>query len=393
MLGADAGQNGGQGINNLQCHNGILSSTINLQASINVNNIHAYQPMAEIGLPTVTMSVFVNGQPGNVMAQNTFNVASSMTNGNQWIFGIQDDGPHPGGQFTLGPCTGNTIPQVQVSFTATPVTNAQGLPNGADGGPPVPAVNGPVTVMNALLPQFVAGGAAAVAPTPIVTSVPATTTTAAALAPATVTSVITVFVTSTVTVPAAAPTNAGGNLIATTSMTAVNPAPTQQAGVTVTHHIPKLNTGGGWCNGGNFATQINVMVGPVTPSVAGSKCAGGMPMAECGLASITGSVTLNGQPVNIVSFTGHGFDANGNQAAAQVSGNTFTFGEGDDQPYYGGTLTVQAPCDYNNAAQAPSAIAGGLAFAFAPNTQAGQVMLTMGDGNTVPANVAVVYGA
>ncbi|KAJ3328643.1 hypothetical protein HDU76_009558 [Blyttiomyces sp. JEL0837] len=141
-LGADPGQNGGNGINNIQCNNGALTATINLLASININNIHAYQPMAELGLPTIAMSFFLNGQPGKVTVQNTFNVGTNSATGNTWTFAINDDGPHPGGQLTLGMCTpGAPLPAVTVSFANVggPVTVA-GLPNGADGGPVVPAI-------------------------------------------------------------------------------------------------------------------------------------------------------------------------------------------------------------------------------------------------------------
>ncbi|KAJ3160071.1 hypothetical protein HK101_000967, partial [Irineochytrium annulatum] len=165
-LGADVGQNGGQGIN-LQCNGGTLQATVNLQASINVDNIHAYQPMGEIGLPTVTALFYASGAPVNVQVLNTFNIlaGTSTTNNNAWSFGLMDDGPHPGGQLSFGvPCTqGAPFPPITVNFMSSAVTNAQGLPNGADGGPPVPAVNGPVTVVNALPAQFqgTGGGAAA----------------------------------------------------------------------------------------------------------------------------------------------------------------------------------------------------------------------------------------
>ncbi|KAJ1548714.1 hypothetical protein HK405_000271, partial [Cladochytrium tenue] len=153
-----AGENGGQGVNALQCNNGVASATINLQASINVNNIHAYQPMAELGLPTVTATFTLNGAPAQLTLNNAFNVqAGSTASGNTWVFTLQDDGPHPGGQFNLGSCTTGTTPTVTIAFSSSAITDAAGLPNGADGGPAVPLVNGPVTVVNGLPTQFNGG--------------------------------------------------------------------------------------------------------------------------------------------------------------------------------------------------------------------------------------------
>ncbi|KAJ3194742.1 hypothetical protein HK101_001969, partial [Irineochytrium annulatum] len=136
--------------------------------------------MGELGLTTITATFTQDGSSNFVMKeQSHFNVQSSMVMANNWIFQLQDDGPHPGGLFSFGPCTpGAAVPQLQVSFSSTPVTDAQGLPHGADGHPAVPLVNGPVTVVNALPAQFQAASAAAglVAPPPAV--VPATPTVA-----------------------------------------------------------------------------------------------------------------------------------------------------------------------------------------------------------------------
>ncbi|KAJ1549489.1 hypothetical protein HK405_001161 [Cladochytrium tenue] len=156
------GENGGQGVNALQCNNGVATATINLQASINVNNLHAYQPMGELGLPTVTATFTLNGAPAQLTLNNAFNVqAGSTASGNTWVFTLQDDGPHPGGQFNLGACTAGTTPTVTIAFSSSAITDAQGLPNGADGGPAVPQVNGPVTVVNGLPTQFNGGTGAA----------------------------------------------------------------------------------------------------------------------------------------------------------------------------------------------------------------------------------------
>ncbi|KAI8618784.1 hypothetical protein BC830DRAFT_1078993 [Chytriomyces sp. MP71] len=351
-LGADVGQNGGNGINNLQCSNGKLRATINLQASVNVNGIHDYQPMGETGFDgkstVVTATFTVGGQPGNVVAENVFNVGTSSTNGAVWSFAPNDDGPHPGGQFTLGDCSGNTIPPVSVSFACSPVTNAAGLPNGADGGPPVPLVNGPVTVVNALPAQF-NGGSNGSAPAPAPAPAPSPSS---APSPS----------------PAPAPSPAAGN----------NGGVAGTAGTSI--HTVNTNPGSAWCGGNNqLIIQMGTTLNVVSSGIANSACRNG-PMAECGLALLQGSVTANGAPVNVVSWGG------GNQVS---SGNTFQVQEADDSPYVGGQLLVDVPCSYTNAAQNPKTQLATLAFAWTSLTPTVQVQDTNGNPISPPAAVVV----
>ncbi|KAJ1554015.1 hypothetical protein HK405_006239 [Cladochytrium tenue] len=361
------GENGGAGVNALQCNNGVATATINLQASINVNNIHAYQPMAELGLPTVTATFTLNGAPASLTLNNAFNVQTGSTaSGDQWVFTLQDDGPHPGGQFNLGACTTGTTPTVTIAFSSSAITDAAGLPNGADGGPAVPLVNGPVTVVNALAAEF-NGGANGAAATAATTAAAATTT--AAAAGGLVTQTVIVTVTNTVTV---------GGAAATTSTSAAAAATTSAAaatGTTVTHTVNPGFSGSGWCGNNQFNTQLNLAVSSVKASIA-SAC-GAQPMAECGLPQIQVAITQNGTPVNVVSWGG------GDQTA---NGNIITFTEADDMPYYGGGLTLDIACDYTN--NPPATAAAGLTFT--PSAVTTTVDLTLNDGTTTPATVIVV---
>ncbi|KAI9332707.1 hypothetical protein DFJ73DRAFT_781119 [Zopfochytrium polystomum] len=331
-LAADPGQNGGQGINQLRCDNGKLTATVNLQVSTNVNGIHDYQPMGETGLPTIDMSFFVNGNPakGPLAAPSTFNVGKSeVVQNNVWRFTLCDDCPHPGGIIQFDSCTqGAALPAVSAAFATTSFINGQGLPNGADGGPPVPAVSGVPTLVNKLPAAFVAanGGGGNAAPNPQ----PATTTTTAAAAqqqqtttgnpaggPSTV--FTTVFVTSTVTVQPTQPptttttttTAAGNNLggvgstttttVFTTVFTTVTvPAPT--ATPTGTGAGAGTGTGGGAGavgNAGGNNAGANAGAGGAAAGAAGA----GATATTTGAPTIT-TVTITVAPtVSLIVVT------------------------------------------------------------------------------------------
>ncbi|KAJ3351896.1 hypothetical protein HDU83_008529 [Entophlyctis luteolus] len=321
-----AGENNGDGVTNIQCNQGVLNLQVVLQASVNVNNIHAYQPMAETGLPTVTATFSVNGAPPTVTLLNSFNVQSGSASGANWIFQLQDDGPHPGGQFSLGSCTAGTTPDIKISFSSGPITDAAGLPNGADGGPPVPAVNGPVTVVNALPAQFnggATGGSAATGGAAVVTA-----TTAA-----------------TAAVTTAATT---GNTGAGTSGTG-----THISTVNVKPNLNSANCGGP--SNSNLLLYMGTTISSTVTGVANTACTNG-PMAECGLPLLQGTVffAANNSAVNIISWNG------GNQV---FSGNTMQIQEEDDMPYYGGTLVLNLPCSFATA-NFNSDIANQLSFKF-----------------------------
>nr|WAU17043.1 endo-beta-1,4-glucanase [Orciraptor agilis] len=312
---ADPTQNGGQGINGLQCAQGTLQATVNLLVSVDINNIFAYQPMAELGLALINAAFTVGGAPGAVNVQNSFNVASSATSGNVWTFGLQDDGPHPGAQLTLGTCTGNTVPAVTVSFSTISVLTTAGLPNGADGGPAVPAVTNAVpTIVNALPAQFNGG---------------ATGSTGSGAVPAPTTPAPTAAVT---TMPALI--GAG--------------APIQQ---TITTNIQTS----GYCTGNQFTVPFDLTI----------LTAGQQPMAETGLATVVASVTYNQQPVMIVSLSAYNMQPT-------LNGNTFTFAEMDDQPNVGGQLTLNIPCSYTNAPGVPRTNGIAISYAAYPANIQGQ---------------------
>ncbi|KAJ3123203.1 hypothetical protein HK100_011689 [Physocladia obscura] len=351
-----AGENDGAGVTSIQCNQGVLSLQVVFQASINVDNIHAYQPMAELGLPTVSATFSVNGAAPTLTQQNAFNVQSSSVSGATWTFLLQDDGPHPGGQFTLGACTAGTTPTVLLTLTSGPITDAQGLPNGADGGPAVPLVNGPVTVVNALPAEFNGGAVnngATTGGTPVATT---TTTTTAAVA--------------TTTTTAAA--------VATTTTVAVTGGATGTVTTTVSVKANPNNANCGGPSNSNLLLYMGTSLSVKATGIANTACTNG-PMAECGLPTIQGSVffTANNSAVDIVSWTG------GNQ---QFTGNTFQIAEEDDMPYYGGTLVLNLPCSYNPATF-NSGIANQLGFSF---VTLNSVVATIDNaGNNVNANVVV----
>ncbi|KAJ3123787.1 hypothetical protein HK100_011481 [Physocladia obscura] len=353
-----AGENDGAGVTNIQCNQGVLFLQVVFQATINVDNIHAYQPMAELGLPTVSATFSINGAAPTLTQQNAFNVQSSSVSGATWTFLLQDDGPHPGGQFTLGACTAGTTPTVLLTLSSGSITDAQGLPNGADGGPAVPLVNGPVTVVNALPAEF-NGGAINNGVTAGGTPVGTSTTTVAAVATTTITTTIVATVATTTTIAVT-----GG---ATGTVTTI---------VSVKANPNNANCGGP--SNSNLLLYMGTTLSVKATGIANTACTNG-PMAECGLPTIQGSVffVANNSAVDIIAWTG------GNE---QFSGNTFQIAEEDDMPYYGGTLVLNLPCSYNPATF-NSGIANQLGFSF---VTLNDVVATIDNaGNNVNANVVV----
>ncbi|KAJ3201100.1 hypothetical protein HDU82_008367 [Entophlyctis luteolus] len=342
---------GTTGISAVQCNQGVLFFQINLDATINVNGIHAYQPMAELGLPTVTATFTINGAAATLTQQNAFNVASSTTSGNQWIFGLMDDGPHPGAQFTAGACTSSTA-TILVSFSSSAITDAQGLPNGADGGPAVPLVDGPVTVVNDLPAEFNGGanGSTAVttaAATTAVTTVAATTAaTAAATTAAAIVANVAVTTTVTVTVSSntvlVIVTNTAANAataVATTTAAAASAATTAAsaavAAVASTSGIVYTFTLSGGISVGcvNGAADVYNVGFQQTVSVNGGTAMS--PMAETGLTTIHAAFYVNG-----VAATSATLGNTYNMADATTSANVWSWTMEDDEPNPGGAITL-----------------------------------------------------
>ncbi|KAJ3210138.1 hypothetical protein HDU82_008692 [Entophlyctis luteolus] len=340
------GENGGVGVSAIQCNQGVLTAQVNLQASINVNNIHDYQPMAETGLPTVTGTFAVNGAPVTVSVLNSFNVQSASASGSNWIFQLQDDGPHPGGQFSLGSCTAGTTPDIKISFTSSAITDAAGLPNGADGGPPVPAVNGPVTVVNALPAQFNGGANGAVAPvatTAAATTAAAVQTAANVVANAAITTVTVTVSANTMLVivtntAAATPTTAvtqnnavvtQNNAVVTQNNAVVNAATTGSIVLTLAGE----NNGDGvtniQCNQGVLTLQVVLQA-----SVNVNNIHAYQPMAETGLPTVTATFSVNGAPPTVTLLNSF------NVQSASASGANWIFQLQDDGPHPGGQFSL-----------------------------------------------------
>ncbi|KAJ3308076.1 hypothetical protein HDU76_004141 [Blyttiomyces sp. JEL0837] len=329
------GENGGMGINGIQCQGGTLTATMNLQASININNIHAYQPMADLGLPTIAASFFLNGQPATVQVKNSFNVGTNSASGNTWTFAVNDDGPHPGAQLSLGMCTpGAPLPQITVSFANVggPVTVA-GLPNGADGGPVVPAIGQIVpTIVNALPPQFVNnGGAVVVPPPPVAMTTPPPAANGVATVTITITSTVFVTVTAGAVVPPAQATPPPA--------VPATPATPPAAGGKVINQTIKTQFQAANCNNGKVTLNMLLMISQN----------GQQPMAENGLPTVTGALTFNGANANIVKVN------QGNGVTS--SGNTFTFTEQDDGPNVNMAFDTDVACQPNMATTKGFAVA------------------------------------
>ncbi|KAI9360337.1 hypothetical protein DFJ73DRAFT_898745 [Zopfochytrium polystomum] len=195
-------------------------------------------------------------------------------------------------------------------------------------------------------------------PTPTATGT-TTTTAAAGGGGATSTTTVTVLVTSTVTVTAGPTTT-----------------PTTAPALTVTHMVNPGFSGSGWCTAdGKLTTQLSVVVSSVSPSAGGTACPG-VPADECGLAQIQLSAFKDGAPLNIVSWSG------GDKVPM---GNSITFTETNDMPYFGGNVVFDTACSYTDAATSPAVAAAGITFTATALTQSVQV--TMADGGSALAAV------
>ncbi|KAI8613976.1 hypothetical protein BC830DRAFT_1082298 [Chytriomyces sp. MP71] len=159
MAGSIVWNLAGSGVTGTQCTNdGYLQANINFVASVSVNTVGPNPPMMETGLPVITASFFLDGQPALVNTSttgSTAGVTNSTTAGNTWSFQTVDDqNTISANNFLLGPCnatTGAKLPAVTIDFVTSSFVIGTG--SGA-----TPAVNATPILINALQPQFQAPG-------------------------------------------------------------------------------------------------------------------------------------------------------------------------------------------------------------------------------------------
>ena len=114
----------------LQCVNNKLSIFgFNMFVKGSVNNVPFNLPMAEIGLPTINMEWFVNGNIALLTLSSIFNVDNSSVVGNIWSFQLKDDQGNIGaGVIQLGSCVQGIVQKVTVKFSSTSFLVGSGAP-------------------------------------------------------------------------------------------------------------------------------------------------------------------------------------------------------------------------------------------------------------------------
>ncbi|KAJ3194250.1 hypothetical protein HK101_003136 [Irineochytrium annulatum] len=133
--------------------------------------------------------------------------------------------------------------------------------------------------------------------------------------------------------------------------------------------------------GAFYSNQINMNAAVVAAGVTNSACPVDklhQPMGECGLPTITVSVTKNGAPVQVMSYGGR-----------PVAGNTFTITLTDDMGYYGNNMVLNIPCSYTTAGQGPADGAAGIAFSYSVSAENSAVMVQTKDNQMVPATFVI----
>ena len=142
-----------------QCVNNKLSIFgLNMFIKGSVNNIPFALPMDELGLPTINMDWFVNGNSASQLSVlNSFNIDNSITSQNRWSFQLKDDQPNIGaGTVQLGPCVQGTTYSITASFSSTSFITGVGFP-----ALNLPPASGVPVIVNNLSPQNIPGNPAA----------------------------------------------------------------------------------------------------------------------------------------------------------------------------------------------------------------------------------------